>query len=246
MTAMKTLTTDRFIRQAQALALLGLPLLWMLMFLMHFRSVADFFVFQRHYVPVPAADTVAQLIATGNRWPMLHEPHMLGYLTLPLFALVAFGLYAVGRQVRPALAALGLSLAITGLIYVAGIFGLYTALLRGIGDVDARHTEGAIATFAAVTADHGAYGLTRTLAQLAMVGLAVQVAALWRAMGVPRWSPAMVGAGSTLFVAFWDVDNMMFLATLCLLAGFVPIAVLLWRRRFGAAADQANTQRQPS
>jgi hypothetical protein len=197
------------------------------MFALHFRHFADFFVFRSSYVPVPAADKVTRLIQAQNHWPMIHDPHMLGYLTLPLLVLGAFGLYAVGRRGRPGLAAFGISLTVTGSLFLGGVFGLFTALTRGLGDVDPRYVDGAIATYAAVTADHEAYGLTRRLAMLALLGIATQALALWRAPDVPRWSPALVVAGCALFLAFWDVDNMMFVGAVCLIAGFAPIARLL-------------------
>jgi hypothetical protein len=222
-------SVDRFVRRSQAVALVSLPLLWILMFMLHFRSVADFFVYRDHYTPAPAADTVARLIEARNRWPMIHDPHQIGYLSLPILVLAAFGLFAVGRRAKPILAAFGISLTVTGTIYVGGVFGLFTALTRGLGYVDARHTEGAIATFSAVTADRGAYGLTRSLAQLAMLGLAVQALALWRAPRVPRWTTVLVMVGCLLFLAFWDVDNIMFAGSLCLTAGFIPVARALWR-----------------
>jgi hypothetical protein len=217
-------SVDRFVRHSQAFALMGLPLLWLLMLALHFRSLADFFVFRARYVPVSAADKVTSLIEARNTFPMIHDPHLIGYLSLPLLVLGAFGLYAVGRRVRPGVAALGVSLTVSGSLYVGGVFGLFTALTRGLGDVDSRYTEGAIATFAAVTADHGAYGLTRALAELAMLGLAVQALALWRAPRVPRWAPVLVTFGCALFLAFWDLDNLMFAGSLCLIAGFIPIA----------------------
>jgi hypothetical protein len=221
---MNTLTVNHFTRQMQAAALLGLPLLWLLMFALHFRSLADFLVLRLRYVPIPAESKVTGLIAAHNRWPMIHDPHMIGYLSLPLLSLAAFGLYSLGRRVNPVLASLGLSLTVIGGFYVGGVFGLFTALTRGIGDVDPRFSDGAIATYAAVTADHGAYGLTRGLAELALLGIAVQAAALWRAPGIPRWATASVSVGCALFLVFWDVDNLMFIGCLSLIAGFLPIS----------------------
>ena len=214
----------RFVRHSQALALVALPLFWMLMFALHFRSLADFFVFHERYVPAPAADKVTRLIEARNLWPMIHDPHLIGYLTLPLLVLGAFGLYAIGRRARPGIAAVGVSLTVIGSIYLGGVFGLFTALTRGLGDVDSRYTAGAIATYAAVTADHGAYGLTRALAELTMFGLALQALALWRVPRVPGWAPVLIILGCGLFLAFWDVDNLMFVGSLCLIAGFLTIA----------------------
>jgi hypothetical protein len=230
---MNTLPVDRFARQSQALALVGLPVLWLMMSALHFRSLAEFFSLRLRYVPHPAADTVTRLIAAQNRWPMIHDPHWIGYLSLPLLVLGAFGLYSVGRRVRPAVAALGVSLTVTGCLYIGGVFGLFTALMRGLGDVDPRYTEGAIATYAAATADHGAYGLTRALAELALLGIAVQAMALWRAPHIPRWATAAVIFGCALFLAFWDIDNVMIVGELCLIAGFVPISREL-RRKYEA------------
>ena len=221
---MNALTINRFTRQMQALALVGLPLLWLLMFALHFPSLDDFLVLRLHYVPAPAADKVTHLIAAQNRWPMIHDPHMIGYLSLPLLVFGALGMHSLGRRTNPALAALGVSLTVVGCIYVGGVFGLFTALTRGLGDVDVRFSDGAIATYVAVTADHGAYGLTRGLAELALLGIAVQAAALWRTPGIPRWATAAVVFGCALFLGFWDVDNLMFVGSLCLIAGFIPIS----------------------
>jgi hypothetical protein len=224
---MNTQTMHRFTRQAQAHALLGLPVLWLLMLALHFRALADFFVLRLRYVPAPAAEKVTHLIAAQNRWPMIHDPHMIGYLSLPLLVLGAFGLYALGRRTAPVLAAIGVSLTVTGVIYCGGVFGLFTALTRGLGDVDVRISEGAIATYAAVTADRGAYGLTRVLAELALLGVALQCAALWRAPRIPRTAIATAVIGCGFFLAFWDVDNLMFVGCLCLIAGFMPMRRVL-------------------
>jgi hypothetical protein len=113
---MKELAVNRSIRSMQARALVGLPVLWLLMFALHFRSLAGFFMLRLRYEPVPAHDKVAGLVAAQNHWPMIHDPHLIGYLSLPLLTLGAFGLYSLGRPVRPALAALGLALTVTGCI----------------------------------------------------------------------------------------------------------------------------------
>ena len=194
------------------------------MLALHFRSLADFFVLRIRYVPNPPADTVGHLITAHNRWPMIHDPHLVGYLSLPLLMLGAFGLYALGRRTRPVVALIGLCLTTIGTIYLGGVFGLFTALMRGIGDVDATLLDGAAATYAAVTADRGAYALTRGLAQLAMPGLALQALALWRTPMIPARACVLVCSGCALFVAFWDIDNLMFLGGLCVLAGVVPFA----------------------
>src|SRR5271156_4919213 len=109
---MQVSDTDRFIRTAQARALVALPSLLLLMFVLHFRSPASFFTFRLSYEPRPPADVVRGIIAVGGHMPLIHDPHIIGYLSLPLFCLGAFGLYALGRQVRPVVATVGLALTI--------------------------------------------------------------------------------------------------------------------------------------
>ncbi len=203
--------------------MLAMPAILALVFALHFRSLAEFLRLRVRYEPVPPEVVVPRLIGLANRWPLLHDPHVLAYLALPLLPRWALGLYALGRQHRPRLARAGLALSITGCIYLGGLFGMWTAFRRGLGDVDPRYTDGAVATFAAMTAPHGAFLLTTALAKLFMVGLLLQVTALWGRPGQARWSVLAVGAGSVLFLAFWDVDNVMFLATLLMFVGFVDL-----------------------
>ena len=174
-------------------------------------------------MPTPPQVTVTRLIAAANHWPLIHDPHVIAYLALPLFPLCALGLYALGRAHRPVLARAGLALSLTGSIYLGGLFGMWTAFFRGMGNVDARYTEGAIATFRALTAPQGAFLLTTTLAKLFMVGLLLQVAALWGRSRLARWPILAMGAGCLMFLAFWDIDNIMLLAAAAMLAGFFVI-----------------------
>jgi hypothetical protein len=220
---MQMTSTDRFIRAAQARALVALPALLLLVFVLHFRSLPAFFVFHMNYEPRPAAEVVRSLIAAGANMPLIHDPHVIGYLSLPLMALSAFGLYALGRGMRPVIATIGLALTLIGTIYLGGLFGMWTAFYHGIGGVDPRYLEGAIATFAAETAPRGAFLLTTTLAKLAFVGLALQILALWSVPYVAKWALVLAALGCSLFIAFWDLDNWMLIGAALMLAGFIPI-----------------------
>ena len=105
---------------------------------------------------------------------MVHDPHVIGYLALPLIPLCAFAMYTVGKKKRPLASAVTMFITVTGTIYLGGIFGMWTAFFRGLGLVDPSQTEGAIATFKAMTTNQGAFRLTTTLGKLAMIGLAAQ------------------------------------------------------------------------
>jgi len=122
-----------------------------------------------------------------------------------------------------------------GTIYLGGLFGMWTAFFRGIGNVDPSQVEGAIATFDALTQPSGAFLLTTTLAKLAYLGLILQSAVLLRVRRIPTWSPLAVIMGCVLFLLFWDQDNWMLLGSLFMLAGFTPLGMALER----ASSDRA-------
>lgn len=216
-----TATTNDPIRRTLAAALLAFPCLFILVFLLHFRHGLDFFQFRLHYVPRPPEAVVTTLVRAQNHWPMIHDPHMLGYLSLPLIPLCAFALYWVGRRTRPLASAIAMMVTVTGTIYLGGVFGMWTAFYRGLGLVDPVHTEGAIATFKALTTNQGAFFLTTTLAKLAMVGLAAQ--ALTLAGKIRTWAVGCIVLGALVFLLFWDLDNWMTIGMLLMLAGFVPV-----------------------
>jgi len=214
-------TTNDPIRRVLAAALLVFPCLFILVFLLHFRHPADFLHFRLHYEQRPPEQTVAALIRAQNRWPMVHDPHVIGYLGLPLIPLCAFAMYTVGKRKRPIASALAMMITVTGTIYLGGIFGMWTAFFRGLGLVDPSQTEGAIATFKAMTTNQGAFLLTTTLGKLAMIGLAAQALTL---MGrIKGWAVACIVTGAVLFLLFWDLDNWMTIASLLMLTGFVPV-----------------------
>lgn len=216
-----TATTNDPVRRVLAAALLVLPCLFILVFLMHFRRPADFLHFRTHYVQIPPEKTVAALIRAQNRWPMVHDPHVVGYLGLPLFPLCAFAMYTVGKGRRPMASAITMFITVTGTIYLGGIFGMWTAFFRGLGLVDPSQTEGAIATFKAMTTNQGAFRLTTTLGKLTMIGITAQ--ALTLTGRIKAWAVACIVAGAVLFLLFWDLDNWMSIATLLLFAGFMPV-----------------------
>jgi hypothetical protein len=213
------------------------PLLFIVVFLMHFRSGADFFYFRLHYVPRDPTRVVTSLVRAQNRWSMFRDPHMLGYLGLPLLLLCAYALYSLSRAARPRLSAITLFVTAAGTIYLGGLFGMWTAFYRGLGEVDPNYLDGAIATFRGMTAPHGAFLLTTTLAKLSLIGLGAQSLVMWRLPQVPRRSMVLIALGCALIVAFWDLDNWMLIGMVLIMVGFFPLIRLL------NSADSASMQR---
>jgi len=224
---MSSSIADRLILKSQRGALLALPALLVAVFALHFRSAADFFNFQWSYTPRPPAEVVPSLIATGNHAPLLHDPHVMVYLALPLFLLCASGLYVLGRRARPLASLVAMAIPVVGVIYLGGLFGMWAAFYRGLGELDPRFVEGATATFAAMSAPKGAFLLTTSLAKLAFLGIALQALALVGTRLIPRWSPLLVVVGCAIFLAFWDLDNWMLIGSVLMLLGFLPMRAAL-------------------
>jgi hypothetical protein len=222
-------STVRPVRKILAAALLVFPCIFIVVFIMHFRHLANFFEFHMSYVPAPPDRVVAALIAAHNRWPLIHDPHMIAYLTLPVIPLCAFALYVLGRNARPVGSAITLMITITGMIYMGGLFGMWTAFYRGLGRVDPANLAGATATFAAMTAPQGAFLITTWLAKLVMVGLSAQAFTLLGARVTPAWSIVCVALGCLTILTFWDLDNWMLIGSVLILIGFLPMRRALLR-----------------
>jgi hypothetical protein len=203
------------------------PSLFILVFALHFHRWSDFLSFRLSYVPADPKQVVAALIQSHNRNPLIHDPHVLAYLGLPVLILCAFGIHSVGKGARPTASSAALMVTLTGIVYMGGVFGMWTAFYRGLGLVDERFADGAAATFTALTTPTGAFLLTTTLAKLTMVGFASQGLAVLGTRSIPKWSPLSIAAGSALFLAFWDQNNWMIIGSVLILAGLMPIRTRL-------------------
>ena len=217
-------------RQPGAYVVILFPCLFIIVFLMHFRHVGDLFRFRWHYEPRDPAQVVSSLVRAQNHWPMFHDPHILGYLSLPLLLFCAFALYQLSREARPRLSAVGLFVTVSGTIYLGGLFGMWTGFYRGLGSVDPYYLDGAIATFRGMTAPRGAFLLTTTLAKFSLIGLGFQSLVLCRLPGIPIRSAVLITFGCFLIVAFWDLDNWMLIGMMLIMIGFFPL-VPLWNKR---------------
>jgi hypothetical protein len=168
---------------------------------------------------------------------------MVAYLGLPLLPLAALGLYQLGKEARPLASALALLVTLIGVVYVGGLFGMWTAFFHGIPLVDPRHAEGATATYAALTAPQGAFLVTTTLAKLSIVGLMLQTLALLGAPRIPAWAPIVAALGYALVTAFWDQDNWMLIGQVLVLSGMWPLRRCLAGEAGATAGSEACRSR---
>jgi len=212
------------------------PCLFMIVFLMHFHRASEFFQFKWYYAAPDPEQVVPSLVRAHNRWPLFHDPHILGYLSLPLLLFCAFALYQLSRQAHPRLSSLGLFVTVSGTIYLGGLFGMWTAFYRGLGEVDPRYLDGAIATFRGMTVPHGAFLLTTTLSKFSLIGLGAQGLMLWRLPRIPVRSAVLIPLGCLIILGFWDLDNWMLIGMLLMATGLFPL-IPLWNK-LGHARSQ--------
>ena len=203
--------------------LLLLPGLLIAVFSMHFRNLRGFFNFEFSYVPRAPFEVVQSLISGGSKKLWIHDPHVLAYLSLPLFLLVAVVLYRVGSIYRPKTSLAAGVLTAAGTIYLGGLFGMWTAFYSGLSHVEPQHLAGAVATFSALTAEQGPFLLTTSLAKLAFVGIAFQMFVLWNTPAISRFGIISAVLGCVLFLVFWDLDNWMLIGSVLMFIGFASI-----------------------
>ena len=207
----------RFRTAAVAVLPMLLPVVLVLVFAMHLRNLSQFLDFRFHYVATPPGAVVPWLIANGGQRPLLHDPHVIAYLALPLLLSTALMLHGIARPRCPLASAAACTTTVVGTIYLGGLFGMWTSFYDGLSRVDPRDVEGAVAAFAALTSPHGAFLLTTTLAKLAFVGLSLQGLALWGPDVRARAASACIAVGSAVFLWFWDLDNWMLIGSVLLL-----------------------------
>jgi hypothetical protein len=198
-----------------------LPVLLVLVFALHMRSLPQLLDFKLRYEPAPPAAVARWLVGSARENELRLDPHLLAYLALPLFLSTALMLHRRTRGRRPLASKAAFALTAVGTIYVGGLFGMWTAFYDGMSHMAPGDVDAAARTFAAMSAPRGAFLLTTTLAKLAFAGLALQGLLLWSGDARSRVAAICVAAGSALFLAFWDLDNWMLVGSVLLLAGLV-------------------------
>ena len=212
----------RLVRRAGAGAMLWFPALFMVVFVMHHRSLQQFFTFRLRFTPPDAERMVSRLIEIGRARAVVHDPHVLGYLSMPVFLACVLSVARLLWTRTPGIALVGGTLGAIGSIYLGSLFGTWSAFFA-IGNVPPEHLAGATAAWKALTEMQGVLALTTLLSRLAIVSLVVLAAGLWRSRVVARWSPLLIAAGSLLILAFADLDNWMFLGSSLIFIGMIPV-----------------------
>jgi hypothetical protein len=198
-----------------------LPVLLVLVFALHMRSLPQFLDFRLHYDPTPPDVVAHYLVGSARDDGLRLDPHVIAYLVLPLFLVTALMLHRRARVRRPVASKAAFALTAIGTIYLGGLFGMWTAFYDGLSHMAPGDVDAGARAFAAMSAPRGAFLLTTTLAKLAFVGLTLQGLLQWDADARSRLAAVATAVGSALFLVFWDLDNWMLVGSVLLLVGLV-------------------------
>lgn len=126
----------------------------------------------------------------------------------------------------PWYALIGTALTVTGAIFLGGVFAAWLSF-AALGNLPSDQTGSAVAALTVLTEMKGPLALSTYLSVLSLVGLMVSAVGLFRARVVPRWSPVALFLGNLMILAFMELDNLMLVGAVLMLAGLAPLSRVL-------------------
>jgi hypothetical protein len=218
------------IRKALAALLLLFPAIMMLAFLLHFSSIHAFFNFHLHRDPYDAGKLFDALV--GGRGHGFVMAHTIAFMSVPLFMIATLSLAWLLYQQKPIWAFIG---AVTGIIGCAGLAAVFGAWLSfsGIHTLNPQYYAGAREGFIELVQMKGMLKFFTMLSYLSFTGLAILAAGLACAKQFKLFNMLSIIIGTILFVLFMDMDNWMFIGSMLLLIGFLPVSKLLRNSSIG-------------
>lgn len=216
------------LRVGGSLSLVGFPLLFMLVFLLHMESFSEVLQFRLTHEPYVASEIMDGLIDRPRSWRYYLLPHLVGYISMPFLIAAALCLGYILFESRPWTAIVGTTMSCIGAVFMGGMLAMWLSF-DAIGNVAPSDVAGAIPALEELIAMQGPLLLSTVLTGLSLLGLMVLSIGLFLSRVVPRWAAAAILLGSLMMSIFIDVDNLMLAGALITLAGMVPIA---WRFAF--------------
>jgi hypothetical protein len=206
-------------------SLLAMPVTLGVVFLLHFASFGEFMDFTLARPPYDALRLYQTLTSGDGGWRYFMLPHYVGYITLPLFIAAAL---VVARAIfadQPLIAVVGAGLTVVGTVFMGGVFGSWLAFVPA----STLGQEAGPAALSALTVMRGALLVSTILSALSLAGMVILGVGMMLARRWPLWSGAAFTLGNLIIIVFMDRDNWMFLGTVVMFAGVVPLALELWR-----------------
>jgi hypothetical protein len=216
--------TEKTIRVLGSLSLLVLPLVLAVTFLLHFSTLSEFVDF-RFVKPPYSADRLLQtLTGPDGGFRRFTLPHVVGYLTLPLFISASLYMAHVLFNKAPWHALIGAASTCVGVVFMGGVFGAWLSF-AAVGRVPVEESSTLLPVLMELTTMQGSLMLSSALSSLTFLGLIILGFGLYFGRIVPRWSAVLFILGNILILAFIDLDNWMFIGALFMLVGLFPLGI---------------------
>jgi hypothetical protein len=210
-----------FIRKTIAFLLLVFPFILLLGFALHFSSLKKFFKFR----VVKSAYNAEHMfhMLTGGSPHFFIVAHTFVFIAIPLMLLVILTLAWFLYKKSPIMAFVGAVIGVIGCIATAGVLSSWLSF-SAVGRVAPEHFEGAKAALIELTKMQGVLKTVTALSYLAFIGMIILAAGLLQSGMFRKWNMLSIMLGSALFLAFMDMDNWMFIGTVLILIGLIPVS----------------------
>jgi hypothetical protein len=200
------------------------PGILLLSFFLHLNSMGDFFNFRLK----PAAynsDILFNGLVQTRGGSFLHS-HVLAYLSVPfmIFTILCLGYLLYPK--RPVISFAGVTIGVLGSVFMAGFLASWISF-SAIGNVEPQNYTGAKAALVELTGDKGTLYIITRLSLFSLVGINILCTGLFTTKLLPKWSPLVLIAGCLLITIFWSLVNWMFIGSLLILVGMMPVSKLL-------------------
>jgi hypothetical protein len=215
-----------FIRKTIAFLILVFPVILLLGFAMHFSSISKFFKF-RVVKPPYNAEHMFYMLTSGNPH-MFVVAHTIVYLAIPLMLLVVLTLGWFLYKQSPIMAFIGTGLGVIGCLAMSGVLSTWLSF-SAVGRVAPEYYDGAKAALIELTKIKGTLLSVTALSYLSFIGLIILAAGLLQSRIFRMGNMLCILFGSALFLAFMDLDNWMFIGTVLILIGLIPVSRKLSR-----------------
>ena len=210
-----------FVRKTLAFLILVFPFTLLLGFAMHFSSLEKFFKF-RLVKPTYNAEHMFYML-TGGKQHLFIVAHAIVFIAIPLMLLVVLTLAWFLYKKSPIMAFIGAVIGVIGCVAMAGVLSSWLSF-SAVGRVAPEHYEGAKAALIELTRIQGVLKSVTVLSYLTFIGLIILAAGLLQTGTFRKWNMLSIMLGSALFLAFMDLDNWMFIGTVLILIGLMPVS----------------------
>jgi len=203
-------------------SLISLPLLLSVTFILHFHSIADFLTFQLAKPDYSAEHLLQTLTSADQGFRFFVLPHVIGYLSLPLFIFSAAAISYFSFRHAPKLISIGFVMTVFGTVFLGGVFGSWLSF-AAINQANSVASQDLVAVLGALTTMQGPLLLSSLLSSLTFIGMIVLGVGLHRSNLLPRWSSVLYIIGNVMILVFMDLDNWMLLGAVLQAVGIFPL-----------------------